>query len=146
MLGAGGDEDGVPLAKLDLLTLDFERASAFEDDVHLVVGVRALVVGLRRDQHVDADLEARRGVDDLVAAAGRLEPPPDPIHLERVHRATTLAGTAGTAAFTFANGTGYAEDVLVREHDVMVFGSAVNAESDPAFISITGIGIARYWK
>src|SRR5207248_8317515 len=74
VLGAGGDEDGVALAKLDLLTLDLERASAFEDDVDLVVLMRRLAVGLRRDEDVDADLESGRAVDDLVPAVAGREP------------------------------------------------------------------------
>ena len=47
---------------------------ALEDDVDLVVLVRLLAVGLRRDEHVHADLEPGRRVDDLVAAAPLLQP------------------------------------------------------------------------
>ena len=50
-------------------------AAPLEDDVDLVVGVRLLPVGLGRDEHVHADLEPRRLVDDLVPAARFLEPP-----------------------------------------------------------------------
>jgi len=37
VLGAGRNEDGVPLAKLDVLSLDLEHAAALEHDVDLVV-------------------------------------------------------------------------------------------------------------
>ena len=71
MLGAGGDEDRVALAELDRLAFDLQRAAALDHDVDLVVLVRLLAVGLGRDQHVDAQLEPGRAVDDLVAAAAR---------------------------------------------------------------------------
>jgi hypothetical protein len=45
--------------------------------------VRLLTVGLRRGEHVDADLEPRGLVDDLVAAARRLEAAADGIDVER---------------------------------------------------------------
>ena len=59
---------------------------SLEDDVHLIVVVRLLAVGLGRDEHVDAELQSGRLVDDLVAAAGGYEPflnLPDPegVHL-----------------------------------------------------------------
>jgi hypothetical protein len=73
------------LADLDLLALDLECAPPFEDDVHLVVHMRLLAVGLRRDEHVDADLEAGRLVDDLVPASRLLEPAPRHFDVQRVH-------------------------------------------------------------
>src|SRR5688572_18081069 len=60
------DEDRLSLHDRYRLTLDVEDAAAFEDDVQLVVLVRLLVVRLRSDKDVDADLEAGRGVHDLV--------------------------------------------------------------------------------
>ena len=51
-------------------------APPFEHDVDLVVHMRLLAVGLRRDEHVDADLEPGRLVDDLVPASSLLEPAP----------------------------------------------------------------------
>jgi len=39
VLGARRNEDGVALVELDLLAFDLEGASAFEDDVDLVVVV-----------------------------------------------------------------------------------------------------------
>ncbi len=68
MVGAGGDEDRVPLAEVGLRPLDVQRASSFQDDVHLVVSMRLLAVRLRRHQNVDADLEPGRLINDLVAA------------------------------------------------------------------------------
>jgi hypothetical protein len=73
MLGAGLDEKGVTFGHRKDLTLDFERAASFEDDVDLVVGVRLLRVRVRRYEHVDADLEPAGAMDDFVAAAARLE-------------------------------------------------------------------------
>jgi hypothetical protein len=64
----GLDEYGAPLRHRHGLALDLEHAASFENDVHLVVLVGLLAVGLGRDQNVDAELEARRLVDDLVAA------------------------------------------------------------------------------
>ena len=69
MLGVGGDEDRLALRELDFRALYLEHARAFEDDVDLVVLVRLLAVGLGSDEHVDADLETGRRVDDLVATA-----------------------------------------------------------------------------
>jgi hypothetical protein len=73
MLGAGLDEDGVAFGHGKNLTFDFERAASFDDDVNLVIGVRLLRVRVRRDEHVDADLEPAGTMDDLVAAVARLE-------------------------------------------------------------------------
>ena len=74
MLGACLDEHSVTFGHRKDLTLDFERAASFEDDVDLVVGVRLLRVRVRRDEHVDADLEPAGAMDDFVAAVARLEP------------------------------------------------------------------------
>ncbi len=71
-----GTKTDCPSDDRDRLALDGEDAAAAEDDVELVVGVRLLVVGLGRDEHVDADLEAGRGVHDLVPAVPGLETPP----------------------------------------------------------------------
>lgn len=74
MLGACLDEQGVAFGHRKVLTLDFQRAASFDDDVDLVVGVRLLGVRDRCGEHVDADLEPRRTMDDLVAAVTRFEP------------------------------------------------------------------------
>ena len=84
MLGVRGHEDRLPRGDGERGALDREDAAPLEDDVDLVVVVRLLPVGLGRHEHVDAELEPRRRVDDLVAAAGRLEPRPDLLDLERV--------------------------------------------------------------
>jgi hypothetical protein len=68
------DERGLTDFELNRLSADVQLPASFEHDVHLVVGVRLLAVGLRRDQNVDADLEPRALVDDLIAAARLLEP------------------------------------------------------------------------
>ena len=91
MLGAGLDEHGVALGELHRLALHLERAAALEDDVDLVVGVRLLPVGLGRDEHVDAELDPRRGVDDLVAAARREQPVLRSVHVDEVHGASLAA-------------------------------------------------------
>ena len=74
VVGAGRHEDRLPLAERVARVLDLERPVALEDDIDLVVVVRLLPVGLGRDEHLDTDLEARALVDDLVAAACRLQP------------------------------------------------------------------------
>ena len=74
MLGAGADEDRASLLELDRLALDVEGARPFEHDVDLVPLVRLLAIGLGRDEDVDPDLDARRGVDDLIAAVPGREP------------------------------------------------------------------------
>ena len=93
MVGAGRHERRLALAQRDRLALDRELAFPFEHDIQLIVAVRALMVGLRRDEHVHADLEPGRRVDDLVPAARRLEPPSRRLHLNRIH-ARTLTGRA----------------------------------------------------
>ena len=62
-----------------------EDAASPENDVHLVVDMRLLAVGLGRDEHVDADLEPGRLVDDLVAAAGLLQAAPGRSDVQRIH-------------------------------------------------------------
>jgi hypothetical protein len=91
VLSAGGDEDRLSLRELDLLALDRQHSGALEDDVDLVLLVRLLAVGLGRDEDVDADLEPRRLVDDLVAAAAGGEAPPDLLDLEPVAGLQTAA-------------------------------------------------------
>src|SRR5207249_7019479 len=82
MIGSGRHEDRVALAELERLALDVEHSRALEHDVDLVVGVRLLAVRLRGDEDVDADLEAGRVVDDLVAAAGLGEAALDALDVE----------------------------------------------------------------
>jgi hypothetical protein len=96
MVGAGFDENRVALLHRHWLAFDLEHAASLEDDVDLVVLVRLLVVGLRGDEDVDAELEARRLVDDLVAAARGAEPLDDAADPEGVHGAdVTRRGAAG---------------------------------------------------
>ena len=64
---------------------DVEDAVAVEHDVHLVVVVGLLPVGLRRDEHIDAELEARGLVHDLVAASRCAELLDHGRHAELVH-------------------------------------------------------------
>src|SRR5690242_17141324 len=67
MLVPGGDEQGTTFLERGGNTLHLEHAAALEHDVDLVVLVRLLPVGFGGDEHVDTDLEPRRGVDDLIA-------------------------------------------------------------------------------
>jgi hypothetical protein len=62
-----------------------EHPASFEHDVDLVVLVGRLVVRLGRDEHVDADLEPGRAVNDLVAAGPGLEALLHPRHVEERH-------------------------------------------------------------
>jgi hypothetical protein len=78
------DERGLTDFELKRLSADVQLPASFEHDVHLVVRVRLLAVGLRRDQNVDADLEPRALVDDLIAAARLLEPSLRLVDAERV--------------------------------------------------------------
>ena len=57
MVGARLDEDGVAFLHRHVFAVDGQDAGAFEHDVHLVVLVRLLLVGLGRDEDVDAELE-----------------------------------------------------------------------------------------
>ena len=70
VFSAGGDERRATFVKFKMLSLDVEHSSAFEHDVDLVVCVRALVVGLRRDKRVDTDVKPPRFVDGLVTTIG----------------------------------------------------------------------------
>src|ERR687888_89662 len=73
MVCAGLDEDGAPFPDANLFALDLEHARPLQDDVDLVVLVRLLPVRLGRDEHVDADLEPGRRVDDLVSPSALAE-------------------------------------------------------------------------
>jgi gamma-glutamyltranspeptidase / glutathione hydrolase len=68
VLGACGHEQRHAFRERSRSVLDLEHATALQHDVDLVLVVRLLPVRLRRDEDVDAELEARRAVDDLVAA------------------------------------------------------------------------------
>src|SRR5262249_37857739 len=81
---------------------DLERAPALEDDVDLVVLVRGLAVGLRRDEHKDADLETGRAGGDLVNAGGRRQPPLGPLDIERAGRPHAPARSTPPLAATDA--------------------------------------------
>src|SRR5581483_11950776 len=98
VVGAGLDEHRVPRVHLDRRALHVERAAAVEDDVHLVVGVRLLTVGLRRDEDVHAEFDAGRLVHDLVAAAGGAELLDDARYPESVHGADATTRTSRAAA------------------------------------------------
>ncbi len=88
MLDACLDEDRLAFAKGDRLPHHLEDAAAFERNVDLVVLVWLLAVGLGSDEDVDADLEPRRLVDDLVTAVRRHEPSPRLLDPEAVHGST----------------------------------------------------------
>ena len=79
-----GDEERHALRERRRRAFDLEHAAAFEHDVDLVLLVGLLAVGLGSDEHVDADLEPRRAVHDLVAAAARGERAPRLVDVERV--------------------------------------------------------------
>ena len=83
---ACSDEERPTLLEWRRYPFDLEHAAALEDDVHLVELVRLLTVGLGRDEHVDADLQSRRGVDDLVPAASLRQLAAGLLDVERVHR------------------------------------------------------------
>jgi hypothetical protein len=63
-----GDESGAALLERKHLVLHPQRPASFEDEIELVPFVRFLAVGVRRGEEVDADLDSRRLVDDLVPA------------------------------------------------------------------------------
>ena len=88
MVGSGRDEQRTAFLERRLHALDLEHAAPLEHDVDLVVLVRLLAIRLGRDQHVDADLEPGRGVDDLVAAALLAQLLAGRLDIERVHRGT----------------------------------------------------------
>ena len=83
MLDVRRHEDPVAFRELGRATRDFEDAGAIEHDVHLVVLVRLLAIGLWRHERVDPDLEPRRRVHDLVPAAGVEEPLRHLVDVER---------------------------------------------------------------
>ena len=85
VLGSGWHEQRPSLLQRRLHAFDLEHPAAFEDDVDLVVLVRLLAIRLRRDEHVDADLEPGRGMDDLVAAAALGQLPAGRIDVEGMH-------------------------------------------------------------
>jgi len=85
VVGARLDEDGVAFLHRHGRPLDFQHAATFEHEVHLVVCVRLLAVSLRCDEHVHAELEAGRVVDDLVAAARGAKLLDDGFDAEGVH-------------------------------------------------------------
>jgi hypothetical protein len=96
VLGACRDERRLPLVERGRLAADRQLASSPQDDVELVVGVRALVVWLGGGEDVDTHLEAGGGVDDLVAAVGR-KPTPCLFDVEWVHRLPNTSGDPGTS-------------------------------------------------
>jgi hypothetical protein len=69
MMSAGRHERRVTFPKLQLLSIDLNHPASLEDDVELVVGVHTLMVRLRSDKRVDANLKPPRFVDDFVTAA-----------------------------------------------------------------------------
>ena len=73
VVSAGGNERRVTFPKRQLLSVYFEHPASFEDDVDLAVCVYALMVWLRRDKRVDADLKPPRFVDGLVPTVGGAE-------------------------------------------------------------------------
>ena len=85
VVGAGLDEHGAAFTHRNVLALDVQHTGALQNDVDLVILVWLLPVGLRRDEDVDAELEAGGLVNDLIASAGLLQPLPDSGELERVH-------------------------------------------------------------
>ena len=95
MLGASGDEDGVPLHDAPRLAVDLDVGRAFEHDVDLVVRVRRLAVGLGGYEDVDAELEPGILVDDLVPASRLPEPRGGRRDIEALHgRDATSRATA----------------------------------------------------
>jgi hypothetical protein len=68
VVSAGRNERQVTFPKLQLLSVDVERAAPLEDDVDLILCIQQLIVRLRRDKRINEDLKPCRLVDDLVAA------------------------------------------------------------------------------
>jgi hypothetical protein len=75
---------GASLLELDLFVFDLERAPAFEHDVDLVPFMRLLAIRLGGDENVNADLQTRRLVHDLVATVTCAETLGDVKHIEGV--------------------------------------------------------------
>ena len=88
VVGPCRDEERAAFLERRLHAFDLQDTAALEDDVDLVVVVGLLAIGLRGGEHVDADLEARRAVDDLVATAFLAELLPGRVDVERVHGRT----------------------------------------------------------
>jgi len=86
MLGACCDEQRSSLLEWRRDALDFENAATLENDVDLVELVGLLAVRFGRDEHVHADLQTRRRVDDLVSPAPLGKRLAGLVHVERVHR------------------------------------------------------------
>ena len=57
VVSPGGDERRVTFPKRQPLSVYFERSASFENDVDLAAYVCALMVGLRRDKRIDANLK-----------------------------------------------------------------------------------------
>jgi len=85
VVGAGLDEHRVAFLDRHLGSFHGQDAAALEHDIYLVVLMRLLVVRLRRDKDVHAELEAGRIVDDLIAAACGAELLDDRADAERMH-------------------------------------------------------------
>ncbi len=85
MVRARLDEDRVALLHGNFLAFDGEHTGALEHDVDLVVVVRLLAVGLRRGEHIHAELEPGRVVHDLIPAAGGAQLLDHVLDLEGVH-------------------------------------------------------------
>ena len=88
MVGSRRNEGCLALLDRDCLAFDRQDSASRKHDVELVVLVRFLVVGLRSDEHIDADLEPWRSVHDLVAAVRGEEAPANRLDLERIHPAS----------------------------------------------------------
>src|SRR5215210_1680738 len=98
MLRVRRHEHGVPFLELHGLAFHVERSPPLEHVVHLVVLVRLLAVGLRRDEDVHPDLESRRLVHDLVAAAARSKTLSGPLDIERMQHEASLTTRSGRGA------------------------------------------------
>ena len=88
VVGPRQDEQRAALFQRRLHSLYLQHTGALEHNVDLVVLVRLLAIRLRRDEHVDADLETGRRVHDLVATALLAQLPSGRVDIERVHGRT----------------------------------------------------------
>ena len=84
MLGARRDKERHAFGECGRRILDLEDAASLEHDVDLVFVMGLLPIGLWSDEHVHADLESRRAVHDLVAAAKLDQRPAGRVDVERV--------------------------------------------------------------